>query len=305
MRPVRARAGRARPTHPWSARGSLQRLSFALCALLLVLAPLVSHAGARPHSAGRRGAQPEADRFDEAFRKYSKRYFGPEYDWRDFKAQGLTESNLDTTARSQVGARGVMQLMPSTFREVASKNPDIQKRIDDPEWNIAAGISYDRRLWRQWEQDSVAAHRREFMFASYNAGRGTLLQAQEAARAKQLDCRSWPDIEQVAPDIRRWRYRETLDYLRRIDSHLLRLDGRGRLLPNEGSGWSTTAQPGGVAPTTVQRLAVPAGPAAAPSRRVQVARKGAAGAAFRLSADSTSRNRAVPRDPVGGSARRR
>ena len=37
------------------------------------------------------------------------------------------------------------------------------------------GISYDRRLWRQWEQDSVEYHRREFMFASYNAGRGTII----------------------------------------------------------------------------------------------------------------------------------
>ncbi|MEQ1834423.1 MAG: transglycosylase SLT domain-containing protein [Candidatus Eisenbacteria bacterium] len=263
--------------------------------------PSAAHAGARAHAAGRKGAEARSDRFDESFRKYSKRYFGPDYDWRDFKAQGLTESNLDTTARSQVGARGVMQLMPSTFREVASKNPDIQRRIDDPEWNIAAGISYDRRLWRQWEQDSVAAHRREFMFASYNAGRGTLLQAQEAARARQLDCRSWPDIEQVAPDIRRWRYRETLDYLRRIDGHLLRLDGHGRLSNGPTASWSVVALPSGPAPTTVQRLAVPAGPAAPPiDRRLRLRGAMAKGA----TRDSTTRLRVVPRDPARGGSRR-
>ena len=172
---------------------------------------------------------PGEERFDAAFRKYSKRYFGPSHDWREFKAQGLTESNLDTLARSHVGARGVMQLMPTTFHEVASRNPEIQHMIDDPEWNIAAGISYDRRLWLQWAQDSVRDHRREFMFASYNAGRGTLLMAQRMARAESLDARAWPSIEQVAPAMRRWRYRETLEYLRRIDRHLQSMDDQGRV----------------------------------------------------------------------------
>lgn len=174
-------------------------------------------------------SHPREERLDAAFRKYSKRYFGPAHDWREFKAQGLTESNLDSTARSRVGARGVMQLMPTTFQEVASRNPDIQHRIDDPEWNIAAGISYDRRLWLQWEQDSVSDHRRAFMFASYNAGRGTLLMAQRMARSESLDHRAWPSIEQVAPSMRRWRYRETLEYLRRIDRHLESMDEQGRV----------------------------------------------------------------------------
>jgi membrane-bound lytic murein transglycosylase F len=146
-----------------------------------------------------------------------------------FKAQGLAESNLDTLARSHVGARGLMQLMPTTFREIASQNPELRRAIDDPECNIAAGISYDRRLWRQWEQDSVGMHRREFMFASYNAGRGTIIGAQRAARAAQLDERAWPSIERVAPQVHGWRYRETLGYVQKIDRHLLLLDDKGRL----------------------------------------------------------------------------
>lgn len=170
------------------------------------------------------------DRYDETFRKYSKRYFGPAYDWRVFKAQGMTESNLQSTARSRVGARGVMQLMPTTFHEIASRNPEIQRAINDPEWNIAAGISYDRRLWLQWEADSVTVHRREFMFASYNAGRGTILGAQSAARARQMDERSWPSIEAVAPSVPRWRWRETVGYVHRIDGQLTRLDDRGQVV---------------------------------------------------------------------------
>lgn len=158
-----------------------------------------------------------ADRYDDQFRKYSKRYFGVGFDWRLFKAQGMAESNLDSAARSWVGARGIMQLMPNTFHEISSKNPEMS-RIDDPEWNIAAGILYDRLLWRQWAADSVEDHRREFMLASYNAGRRTILSAQQMARRDSLDYRSWPAIEAVAPKVRRWRSTETLGYLRRIDS---------------------------------------------------------------------------------------
>ena len=40
----------------------------------------------------------DADRYDPAFRKYTKRFFGPAFDWRHFKAQGLAESGLDRVA---------------------------------------------------------------------------------------------------------------------------------------------------------------------------------------------------------------
>ena len=168
-----------------------------------------------------------SDRYDDVFRKYSKRYFGVGYDWRLFKAQGMAESNLDSAATSWVGARGIMQLMPTTFQEISTKNPEMSK-IDDPEWNIAAGIYYDRILWRLWAADSVEDHRKEFMLASYNAGRGTILNAQTMARLDSLDHRSWPAIETVAPKVRRWRYSETLGYVRKIDSLHARMDAKGR-----------------------------------------------------------------------------
>src|SRR5262245_57828805 len=90
------------------------------------------------------------DRYDDTFLKYSQRFFGPGYDWRIFKAQAMAESNIDMNAKSWVGARGIMQLMPSTFREIHTKNPEIVS-INKPEWNIAAGIYYDRQLYLQWK----------------------------------------------------------------------------------------------------------------------------------------------------------
>ena len=61
-------------------------------------------------------AQRVTERYDATFRKYTKRFFGVGFDWRLFKAQGMTESNLDPASVSWVGAKGIMQLMPSTGR---------------------------------------------------------------------------------------------------------------------------------------------------------------------------------------------
>jgi membrane-bound lytic murein transglycosylase F len=174
------------------------------------------------------------DRYDDTFRKYSKRFFGPGFDWRIFKAQGMAESNLDPNAKSWVGARGIMQLMASTYKEVRSKNPELGE-INDPEWNIAAGISYNRRLWTLWKNDTDAGHLNEFMFGSYNAGRSVLLRAQRAARDRSLDQRFWPSIQTVAPSIPRWRYTETLTYVERIKVNLASMDDKGKVLfPDKG-----------------------------------------------------------------------
>jgi membrane-bound lytic murein transglycosylase F len=183
-------------------------------------------------AAAARNARRDNTRYDAFFRKYSKRYFGVGFDWQYFKAQGMAESELSATARSYVGARGVMQLMPSTFQEIQSKRPEFQS-IDDPEWNIAAGIMHDRYLWRLWEPVGPDSDRTKFMFGSYNAGEGTIGRAAATAQARQLDQSRWPSIEVVAPEVPRWRYRETLGYVKKIDTNygLLRARAAGAPKP--------------------------------------------------------------------------
>jgi soluble lytic murein transglycosylase-like protein len=197
---------------------SLPRALLAALTLLVV-------AGA-PASAQRRAP---SDRYDDVFRKYSKRFFGPTFDWHYFKAQGLAESGLDPNARSYVGARGIMQLMPSTYQRIQSARPEFGS-INDPEWNIAAGIMHDRYLWLLWREHELHDERASFMFGSYNAGEGPIKRAQRLALAERLDHRSWESIESVAPRIQRWRYRETLGYVRKIRrTHAdLRKSGRQR-----------------------------------------------------------------------------
>jgi membrane-bound lytic murein transglycosylase MltF len=168
------------------------------------------------------------DRYDDVFRKYSKRFFGVGFDWHYFKAQGLAESGLDPKARSPVGARGVMQLMPGTYAMIKKARSESFGNIEDPEWNIAAGILFSRDLWHVWADTPDEQERLRFMFGSYNAGQGTIKRATSVARAKQLDARTWKSIETVAPNVQRWRYTETLPYVRKIEANHKNLNGANR-----------------------------------------------------------------------------
>jgi soluble lytic murein transglycosylase-like protein len=144
------------------------------------------------------------DEYDRHFRKYSKRYFGPLFDWHWFKAQAIAESALNADAHSDVGAVGLMQLLPSTFNEIADNNPHFAE-VQSPRWNIAAGIYYDRTLYRKFpktpEQDRLY-----LALASYNAGYGRILKI-----AKQLDTErpTWEELKSNIPG-------ETRAYVNRI-----------------------------------------------------------------------------------------
>jgi len=196
---------------------------------------------------GLQGGAPHPNRFDPHFRKYSKRYFGPAFDWRHFKAQGLAESGLDAAARSRSGARGIMQLMPSTFELIRSRAPDLES-VDNPEMNIAAGIKHNRALWGMWGRAATPLDQRRFMFASYNAGLMTILRAQRMARRRRLDPTLWASIETVSARVWQWRQRQTILYLRKIERLFGRLDERGRLGPSRPNGAKVSTKPitGGV-----------------------------------------------------------
>ncbi len=185
----------------------------ATTATILLIAPAL---GARDAAAQRRV---DSERFDPTFRKYSKRFFGPTFDWQYFKAQGQAESGLDPRARSRVGARGVMQLMPGTYAVIKHNRRERMGSIDDPEWNIAAAILHDRDLWLGLADHSQEDERVRFMFGSYNAGEGPIMRAKSIARAERLDDRRWSSIERVAPRVGRWRYTETLPYVQKIEGN--------------------------------------------------------------------------------------
>jgi hypothetical protein len=70
---------------------------------------------------------------------------------------------------------------------------------------------------------------RYLFFASKNAGYGPIIRAPRTALERALDAQAWQSIESVAPDIPRWRYRETLGYVRKIRLNMDAMDDRGRV----------------------------------------------------------------------------
>ena len=179
----------------------------------LLLLPVLAWAGG---TSGDRHVKHKqwTNQFDRLFRKYTKHYFGPHIDWHWFKAQGIAESGLNPKARSPAGAVGIMQIMPSTYREIRRKNP-ILKNIAEPRWNIAAAIFYDRQLYRKWrsKDDLNTGDRLQFTFGSYNAGYGRLLRAYSRARKKVGKVRHWKHVAPFVPA-------ETRAYVARI-THLV------------------------------------------------------------------------------------
>lgn len=156
------------------------------------------------------------DCFDKYFKQYTVQYFGPHFDWLYFKAQAIAESRLHPEARSPKGALGLMQILPSTFQEIALKNEEIQGQIIEPRSNIAAGISYNRRLWDEWSADRAFKDRLNFMFASYNSGKGNILQAQQLAVEKGLNPYVWTSIVRTLPAVTGDSSRETIAYVDRV-----------------------------------------------------------------------------------------
>ena len=76
------------------------------------------------------------------------------------------ESAFDITARSHVGATGLMQLMPATGKEVAGRLglPFSRERLNDPAYNVRLGTTYLAQLMRMFDGTE------ELALAGYNGG---------------------------------------------------------------------------------------------------------------------------------------
>ena len=146
------------------------------------------------------------------FKQYGDRY---KFDYLLMAAQGFQESGLDQSAKSHVGAVGVMQLMPATGRE--QKVGDITK----VEPNIHAGVKYMRFMRDEYFQDEPMTDLDKglFTFASYNAGPGRIRQLRREALRRGLNPNVWfGNVEQVASEKIG---RETVTYVSNIYKYYL------------------------------------------------------------------------------------
>jgi len=120
--------------------------------------------------------------YDDLVRKYSDRYG---FDWRLVTAQMYQESKFDPKAKSHVGAKGLMQLMPRTAKAMGVKN------TSDPAHSIKGGIKYMDWLRDRFDSSLPISERLWFTLASYNAGAGHVHDARRLARQLGYDPDRW------------------------------------------------------------------------------------------------------------------
>lgn len=143
-------------------------------------------------------------KYDLQFKRWGAYYF-PYEDWKWWKAQGIAESNLKPEAVSWCGARGIMQLMPLTAKDLGV-NPY------DPEQNIQGGIKYNAWIDKILKKKNIAnPNRRNLMFGSYNAGLGWILKA-----IKKADSVEWLLVSEQLKTITKYSA-ETIGYVKRIN----------------------------------------------------------------------------------------
>jgi membrane-bound lytic murein transglycosylase MltF len=133
------------------------------------------------------GEANEIRRFQQTlaiFRKYGQQY---RFDPLMLAAQGYQESRLDQRMRSRMGAIGIMQILPSTGRQLNVGD------IKVADANIHAGAKYMDQLMTQYFPDAHFSDddRTLFAFASYNAGPGNIARMRREAAKRGLNPDKW------------------------------------------------------------------------------------------------------------------
>lgn len=123
--------------------------------------------------------------YDNIFKKYGKE---AQMDWRLLAAISYVESRFDKNVVSWAGARGIMQLMPSTARAYGLT----MDQITDPDASVKAAVKSLQDLQLMFRSRIENSHeRRKFILASYNAGAGHIIDAIELARKYDKNPQVW------------------------------------------------------------------------------------------------------------------
>ena len=123
--------------------------------------------------------------YDDLFKKYA-----PEigWDWRLLASLAYNESKFDTTAVSWAGAKGLMQLMPSTSRAMGV--PEGMEH--NAEESVRAAVKYIGQTARSFSK-IPEEERINFILASYNSGIGHVLDAMALAEKYGKNKYVWRD----------------------------------------------------------------------------------------------------------------
>lgn len=112
------------------------------------------------------------------------------WDWHLIAAQCYQESGFDPGAISGAGARGLMQIMPSTAQFLGVP----VEHLFYPEKNIAAAAKYLKILNEEFKDIPDTEERIKFVLAAYNGGAGHIRDAMALTRKNGGNARRWDDV---------------------------------------------------------------------------------------------------------------
>ncbi len=132
--------------------------------------------------------------YDGLFRKYAAELG---WDWRMLAAVVYQESKFSINSRSHRGAKGLMQVMPSTAGYYGIDD------LLDPEKNLKAGTRHLKRLQRMFDNAGMdKTEQIKFTLAAYNAGEGRIADCIRFAKAREVDSNCWDEIVNIIPLMR-------------------------------------------------------------------------------------------------------
>ena len=181
----------------------------------------------RIHNAATTNDRARYERAMPLFRKFGEQY---DLDPLFLAALGYQESRLDQDARSQVGAIGVMQVMPRTGELLNVGD------ITQLEPNIHAGTRYFRHLVDGIAGDDVDWLNKTLLaLASYNGGQTRIRRLRREAAEQGLDPNVW--FHNVELTVAREIGRETVRFVRNVYRYYLVF----RLIQKRRAGREATA----------------------------------------------------------------
>jgi len=121
-------------------------------------------------------------KYDEIIIKHAKKIG---WDWRLLASQIYQESRFDPQSKSWAGAKGLMQIMPATARELGIED------VTDPHQSIAGGTNYLKTLYENFKEIEDTLTRVKFTMAAYNCGYQHIRDAQRLAKENDLDTALW------------------------------------------------------------------------------------------------------------------
>lgn len=121
-------------------------------------------------------------KYDELIKKHSE-HLG--WDWRLVASLVYQESGFKPKAKSWAGAKGLMQIMPITAKELGVSNRN------DPEQSLKGGTRYLKKLYKRFDEIPDSLQRIKLTMAAYNCGYSHVKDAQFLAEQKNLDPLVW------------------------------------------------------------------------------------------------------------------